>query len=71
MYTVLALALQELGKERPSDKTLDRYTERYVECLNKIESDTLAQINYLTQVGEYVILNAMKSKMYDLFTGCN
>lgn len=45
-----ALALQELGKERPVERNLDRITERYVENLNKIESDTLAQINYLTQV---------------------
>lgn len=45
-----ALALQELSKERPVEKNVEKFTNGYIESLEKVESETLAQINYLTQV---------------------
>lgn len=45
-----ALALQELGKERPVDKNLEKFTASYIKTLEEVETDMTMQINYLTQV---------------------
>lgn len=45
-----ALALQELGKDRPVEKNVEKHTGSYMKALEEVETDMLMQINYLTQV---------------------
>ncbi|XP_039253548.1 mediator of RNA polymerase II transcription subunit 11-like [Styela clava] len=45
-----ALALQELGKDRPMEKNVEKHSASYMKALEEVETDMLMQINYLTQV---------------------
>lgn len=43
-------ALQELSKEKPSQKNAENHTNQFLKSLNSIENKLSDQINYLLQV---------------------
>lgn len=43
-------SLQELGKEKTSQKAVENHTQQFLKSLNIIETKLSEQINYLTQV---------------------
>jgi len=44
------LALQELSKDKPSQKQMDQHNTHFLKTLNNVEIEMAKHINYLTQV---------------------
>ena len=44
------LTLQELGKDKPNDKGIDKHTLSFTQSLEDVEIELAKQINYLSQV---------------------
>ncbi|XP_019616291.1 PREDICTED: mediator of RNA polymerase II transcription subunit 11-like [Branchiostoma belcheri] len=44
------LAVQELCKDKPNERQLDRHTGQFLKSLQDVESGLSQEINYLTQV---------------------
>lgn len=49
-YHLLGQSLQELGKEKSSQKAAENHTQQFLKSLSTVESKLSEQINYLTQV---------------------
>lgn len=49
-YQFAGQSLQELGKEKTSQKAVENNTQQFLKSLNIIETKLTEQINYLTQV---------------------
>lgn len=50
MHIISGQSLQELGKEKTSQKAVENNTQQFLKSLNIIETKLSEQINYLTQV---------------------
>jgi len=46
------MALQELSKDKPNDRHMDKATSTFLQSLDEAETHLAAQINYLSQVQE-------------------
>nr|CAB3263722.1 mediator of RNA polymerase II transcription subunit 11-like [Phallusia mammillata] len=44
------LTMQELSKDKPTDRNLDKHTSTFLQNLDEAETELATQINYLTQV---------------------
>lgn len=49
-FSISGQSLQELGKEKTSQKAVENNTQQFLKSLNIIETKLSEQINYLTQV---------------------
>nr|XP_039254883.1 uncharacterized protein LOC120331797 isoform X2 [Styela clava] len=58
-FTLLALALQELGKDRPMEKNVEKHSASYMKALEEVETDMLMQINYLTQIKRIIHVDGL------------
>lgn len=46
----LGQTMQELSKDKPNDRSLDKYTSTFLQNLDEAETELATQINYLSQV---------------------
>jgi len=50
LFFLSAMAVQELGKDRPIGRTSESHTSSFLKTVNEIENNLIKQINYLYQV---------------------